>query len=729
MTNILVIDLETTVRRIEGRIDNSPKNPENKLISAHYGWLGSETVDVVHTDVFYHNECFEPDGTSRLVDHLNKADIAVLHNAKFDVEWLQEIGLPIPPKVICTMIIEYCLLKGRFFEFDVEGNANRTKISLKDTAERRNTKSYKKSELIDEKFNSGMDFSEIPLTDVVEYAEADVRVCGEIYLSQLKDLAKEENQSLNSVIDFMSDMLMFLCEIEMNGVKIDMEALKQVEEEFLAEKNELTERLQEIVSQVIGDKPINLNSGADMTKVVYSREVTDRDLHKTTFNIGTNKKGKPNRPPYMSAKQFAIAVRSTTKIIMKTQAVTCPDCSGKGDFQQFKSKTRTKHGKKYKVKGDPYKNRTKCKPCDGKGALYASTGEEGGLGLNPLDPYYASINGFKTDKETILLLINQAKGKKKDLAVEFLTKISRLNAISTYLDSFVKGIIRGTRSSGLLHANFNQTIAATGRLSSGGGISLNLQNMPKRGFPVRKCMISRFGDRGTLCESDYVSLEFRVCVELSRDEQGMADILEGKDIHRQTASICLKKDASEVTKDERNSHKWASFQPLFGGTGNGQPDHIKSYFDRFYEIYEGIYEWHQSLMTGTLKNGLVQTPSGRQYFWPDVSRTRGNRVTNATQILNYPVQGFSADLVQLACIRTFKMFKEQKLQSKLILTVHDSIVVDCLKDELEAVKAILTEAMTQVGEETKLRFGYQTIVPLDIEISSGKNWLDQVEMA
>lgn len=729
MTNILVIDLETTVRRIEGRIDNSPKNPENKLISAHYGWLGSETVDVVHTDIFYHTQCYEPDGISRLVDHLNDADILLVHNAKFDVEWLQEMDLPIPPKVICTMIIEYCLLKGRFFEFDFEGNANRTKISLKDTAERRNTKSYKKSELIDEKFNAGMDFSEIPLADVVEYAEADVKVCGEIYLSQLQDLSKAENQSLNRVIDFMSDMLMFLCEIEMNGVKIDMEALKQVEAEFLAEKNELTERLQEIVTQVMGDKPINLNSGADMTKVVYSREVTDRDLHKSTFNIGTNSKGKPNRPPYMSAKQFAIAVRSTTKIIMKTQAVTCPDCNGRGDFQQYKTKTRTKNKKKYKIKGDPYKNRTKCKPCDGKGALYISTGKEGGLGLNPLDPYYASINGFKTDKETIQLLINQAKGKKKDLAVEFLTKISRLNAISTYLDSFVKGIIRGTRSSGFLHANFNQTIAATGRLSSGGGISLNLQNMPKRGFPVRKCMISRFGDRGILVESDYSSLEFRVCVELSRDKQGLADILMGKDIHRQTASICLKKDESEVTKDERQGHKWASFQPLFGGTGAGQPDHIKAYFDRFYEIYEGIYEWHQSLMTGTLKDGLVQTPSGRQYFWPDVSRTKGNRVTNATQILNYPVQGFSADLVQLACIRAFKMFKDQKLQSKLILTVHDSIVVDCLKDELEAVKAILTEAMTEVGKETQLRFGYKTIVPLDIEISSGKNWLDQVEMS
>ena len=75
------------------------------------------------------------------------------------------------------------------------------------------------------------------------------------------------------------------------------------------------------------------------------------------------------------------------------------------------------------------------------------------------------------------------------------------------------------------------------------------------------------------------------------------------------------------------------------------------------------------------------------------------------------------------------MFKEQKLQSKLILTVHDSIVVDCLDEELEAVKAILTEAMTEVGKETQLRFGYKTVVPLDIEISSGKNWLDQVEMS
>jgi DNA polymerase-1 len=348
--------------------------------------------------------------------------------------------------------------------------------------------------------------------------------------------------------------------------------------------------------------------------------------------------------------------------------------------------------------------------------------------MSPSSAFDASINGFKTDKETIKGLILQAERKKNDIAVEFLTKISRLSALSVYLDSFVAGIQRGTRNTGFLHANFNQCVAATGRLSSGGGMSINLQNQPKRGFPVRKCFISRF-ENGIWIESDYSGLEFRTACELSRDSQGLADILEGKDIHRQTASICLKKPASHVTKDERQGHKWASFQPLFGGTGFGMPDHIKAYFDRFYGIYEGIYGWHQSLMTGTLKNGTVETPSGRQYFWPNVERTKNGRVTSATQILNYPVQGFSADLVQLACIRAFKLFKQADLRSKLTLTVHDSICVDTHPDEIEQVKSILTEAMTGVGEEAEKRFGYKTIVPLDIEISGGPNWLEQQEYA
>ena len=713
----LVLDLETTVERIDGRIDNSPKNPNNRCVSAHYGWLGTETVDEVLTDLFYHKELESPDHVDRLKQYLVEADGLICHNVKFDAEWLSEMGFVLPPVVYDTMICEYLLAKGQ-----------RRVLSLKESAIRRSTTSIKKSDLVDDMFKDGTCFSEMPLNVVIEYAEADVKACGELFLAQQAILEREHNLSLKKVIPFMNEMLLFLCEIEMNGVKIDMNALDIVEKEFEAEKIELQRRLTEIVEQVMGDSPINLNSGADMTKVVYSREVIDRSVHQQTFNIGTNESGKSLRPPYMKSNQFVDAVRATTKVVFKTRASKCQDCDGLGSIQKYKQVTKIKNGKKYRVQGDPYKNRNKCKVCSGLGAIYVSTGVTAGLKLSPSSPYDASINGFKTDKETIKVLIQQAERKNNEMAVEFLTKLSRLSAVSVYLDSFVAGIKRGTRASGFLHANFNQCIASTGRLSSGGGMSLNLQNQPKRGFPVRKCFVSRF-ENGLLLESDYSGLEFRTACELSRDSQGLADILEGKDIHRQTASICLRKPLTEVSKSERQNHKWASFQPLFGGTGAGQPSHIKAYFDRFYEIYEGIHGWHQTLMTGTLKNGTVETPSGRQYYWPNVIRTKNNRVTFATQILNYPVQGFSADLVQLACIRAFRMFKGQKLQSKLILTVHDSIVVDTHPDEVDEVKAILTQAMTEVGEESEERFGYSLVVPLEIEISRGKNWLEQEEYA
>jgi len=715
---ILVLDLETTVERIEGRIDNSPKNPRNKCVSGYWGWLGEETVDHVKKAVWYHKDYEGCDPTDELRADLVSADMMVCHNTKFDAEWLQEMGFTLPPLVYDTMIVEFLLAKGQ-----------RRPLSLKDSAIRRQVKSLKKSELIDDMFREGIDFSEMPLDVVNEYAEADVKACGELYLAQLPILEREHNQSLKKVIPFMHEMLLFLCEIEMNGVKVDLDALEEVEREFEAEKEILEKRLNEIVEMVMGDTPINLNSGADMTKVVYSREVISREAHQQTFNIGTNEAGKSLRPPFMTQSQFVDAVRATTKIVHKTRAIKCCDCNGMGSIQKYKVKTKIKLGKKYRVQTDePYKNRTKCKTCTGAGAIYQSTGVAAGLKMSPSSAFDASINGFKTDKETIKGLILQAERKKNDVAVEFLTKISRLSALSVYLDSFVAGIQRGTRNTGFLHANFNQCVAATGRLSSGGGMSINLQNQPKRGFPVRKCFISRF-ENGIWIESDYSGLEFRTACELSRDSQGLADILEGKDIHRQTASICLKKPASQVTKDERQGHKWASFQPLFGGTGFGMPDHIKAYFDRFYRIYEGIHGWHQSLMTGTLKNGTVETPSGRQYFWPNVERTKNGRVTSATQILNYPVQGFSADLVQLACIRAFKLFKQADLRSKLTLTVHDSICVDTHPDEIEQVKSILTEAMTGVGEEAEKRFGYKTVVPLDIEISGGPNWLEQQEYA
>ena len=418
----LVLDLETTIKMIEGRIDNSPKNPFNKCVAAYYGWLGLETVDVVDKLIWYHNDYDGCDPVDHLREALKEADGIICHNAKFDIEWLQEMGFEIPDVVYDTMICEYLLAKGQ-----------RRALSLKESALRRKTRSIKKSDLVDVMFKEEkMGFEEMPLDIVNEYAEADVRATGELFIAQQDILEREHNQSLKKVIPFMNEMLLFLCEIEMNGVKIDEDALQIVMDEFVVEKADLEQSLNSIVEDVMGDTPINLNSGADMTKVVYSRIVLDREAHRQTFNIGTNEAGKSLRPPHMSKNQFTEAVRATTKIVHKTQAVQCVDCDGIGSIQKYKVVTKIRMGKKWRVTGDPYKNRTKCKTCSGVGAIYVSTGVTAGLKMTPSTPNDASINGFKTDKVTIQRLIGQAEKKNNLEAVEFLTKISRLNAISTY---------------------------------------------------------------------------------------------------------------------------------------------------------------------------------------------------------------------------------------------------------------------------------------------------------
>ena len=583
----------------------------------------------------------------------------------------------------------------------------------------------KKSELVDDLFKSGVGFEAMPLHDVViPYAEADVRSCGGVYLSQMDAFEAEENVSLKPIIVLMNEMLEFLVECETNGVKIDLEELSSIGEQFQKEHDELSKRLEEIVEIVMGDTPINLNSGADVSKLIYSREVVNRDYHIQTFRIGTNAEGKPLPPPRMNKAEFNTAVRSNTRVVQKTSVVCCPECDGRGLVQKYKQKTRTKNKVTYKVPGDPYKNLSKCPSCVGVGAFYNPTGKVAGLKISPLGPQYASVNGFKTDKGTIKLLISHARSKNNDLAVEFLTKISRLSAVSTYLTSFVKGIETWTRPNGLIHTNFNQCITATGRLSSS---NINLQNMPKRGFPVRKAMVSRFDYK--IVEFDYSGLEFRVAGEVSRDPQIIEDILNGKDIHKQTASIINRVSIDSISKDKRQAAKAYSFAPLYGGMGAGEPEHIRNYFSEFFVIYKGLKSYQQRLMDGVVKNGIVQTPSGRQYYWPNARRLKNGRVTNATQVVNYPIQGFATgDIVPLACIRAFRLFKKHNLKSKLILTVHDSIVVDCHPDELTQVKRVLVEAMANVGEELEQRFDYKPVLPLDVEMTVGPNWLEQEEI-
>jgi DNA polymerase I-like protein with 3'-5' exonuclease and polymerase domains len=702
---IIVLDLETTVQFGEDKSkDNSPYNPKNKIVSSHWRMIEDGVLHDAQRAIFNHNEQngLDADSSEAMKQDISRAELMVCHNAKFDGSYLLESGFSIPKTVYCTMIGEYVFARGQ-----------RQELSLKATAERRDV-TRKKSDLVDGLFKSGTGFEAMPLATVIEYADADVLSTAEIYLAQQKDLLKESNVGLLPTFTLMNEMLLFLVELERNGIAIDRDTLAEVKTQFEAEKAQIEKDLDFIVADVMGDTPVNLNSGVDMTAVVYSRRVNDRNYHKNAFNIGLNARGKPLPPPRMNASQFANTVRKSTRRVMRTIANHCDVCAGDGRLQ------------KTKVNGDLYKNLSKCTHCDGRGYTLTETGQVAGLKLIPTQASDASINGFKTDKVTIAKLIAQAHAKDNLKAVEFLTKTSRLNAISTYLDSFVKNIQASTRADGLLHAQFNQCITRTGRLSSS---QPNFQNIPKgHKFPVRKAVHSRF-EGGTIMEADFSGLEFRVAGELSRDPQIIEDIESGKDVHKQTASIINQCAVEDVDKTMRQNAKAYTFAPLYGGMGANEPPHVQAYFKEYFNIYKGLALWHRKLMDGVLKDGLVRIPSGREFYFPNARRLGNGRITNATAVVNYPCQSFAtADLVVMSCVRAHERFKDEKFKSRLILTVHDSIVVDVHPDEDARVIEALKWAMGGLAGEVSKRYDYDLLLPLDIEITQGPNWMEQVEL-
>lgn len=713
--SVMVYDLETKTSWIgeDNSIrDNSPRNPENFVVSIHWKVLRDITdpiltkIDLgapINTHVVNHKDKPDPDSPTPFIEALRSVDCTAAHNNKFDTGWLVEMGLQIPDLCYCTMIGEYIFARG-----------NQIDKSLKATAERRDV-TRKKSDLIDAEFKAGKEFSEIELSKVVEYAEADVQSCAEILVQQLAELSEPANVGLTETFKLMNEMLLFLVEIEKNGIKIDLDALEEVGREFLAEKNAIISRLNEIVLEVMGDTPINLNSGPDLVRVVFSRVVLDKAVWKATFNLGTDANGNTMYPPRMKPTQFNKKVRELTMVAKRQTAVHCHDCAGTGYIQKIKKD------------GSPYKNKSPCPRCKKEGALYLDTDTVAGLKMIPEGVSDVSVHGFKTDKATLSRLIDQAKDKGNLVAQEFLEKITRLNAVNTYLDSFVTGIRTYTRKSGFLHANFNQTITRTGRLSSS---QPNFQNQPKGNkFPVRRAVVSRF-DGGLWTEFDYSGLEFRVAGELSQDPQIIEDILTGKDVHKQTASIIYQEPESAISKEKRQNSKAYTFAPLYGGRGANEKPHIRRYFDEYFVLYRGLSEWHQELFSGVLEDGIVRVPSGREYKFNNVRRLGGGRVSNATNIVNYPVQGWATGcLVPLACIRALRKFKELGLKSKLTLTVHDSICCDVHPDERSQVHSALHWAMTGVVEEASERWGYTFSLPLDIEGSEGKNWMSQEDIA
>lgn len=689
---ILFLDFETTFQRDEKRrTDPSPYNPANYLVSA-----GIDTDDLIPSNEYYffsHTNCAPTKlAKGRLQSFLDNATLLVAHNAKFELAWLRAAGFVYSGPIADTMIREYILSKGRKLSVSLEASCERHGVT------------HKKKELVDAYLKQGIGLEAIPWEIVQEYGEGDVQSLKELYYSQL-DLLDGPEKHLWPTVNLMEEFCSTLSSIEDNGIAIDIPELDRLEKEFNEELVELKADLQKIVYQVMGDTPINLDSPQQLSELIYSRKVIDKDAWKRIFNLGSEIRGsvlKPKYKPRMKTREFVDYVKLYTLPLYKTVAEHCISCDNKGSIQR------------YRVDGiTPYVRRSICASCNGSGYVFKSLNEIAGLRFVPNGPEDVAAGGFSTDKTTLDRLAHNANG----IAKEFVEKSRRINAVSNYIDTVIAGIRRGIRQGNILHTSFMQCVTATGRLSSR---DPNFQNLPRANtFPVRKAIISRFKG-GTILSGDFKTLEFRVAGELSGDKQIFSDIINNIDIHTET---------SKVISLNRQDSKPHTFAPVYGAVAHGKAENIGKYYNFFMDKYKGLSEWHTTMGEEILNNGgYYRLPSGREYHYENVKRKFNGQITNSTIFKNYPVQGFAtADLAVIACVKAQSLFVLNKLQSLIILTVHDDITADIFPGEEEIAAKLLAQAMSCLKEECIRRYKYELKMPIDAEYKIGPNWLEQKE--
>ena len=259
-------------------------------------------------------------------------------------------------------------------------------------------------------------------------------------------------------------------------------------------------------------------------------------------------------------------------------------------------------------------------------------------------------------------------------------------------------------------------MTATGRFS---GRNPNMQNMPRGGtFPIKRVFVSRFKG-GKILEADFAQLEFRTAAYLSQDETAMREVKEGFDVHSYTADV-ISKAGQPISRQEAKAH---TFAPLYGATGFGRSPAEATYYQHFIKKYTGIARWHTALANCVLSTGLIATPSGREFSFPDCERRYNGTPSHFTQIKNYPVQSFAtADIVPLALLHIEDLLDGMK--TCIVNTVHDSIVLDVHPEEEEYALNVIDQVNANLHGLIQRQWDIDFNVPLLLEAKIGENWLD-----
>ncbi|MDE6543093.1 MAG: DNA polymerase I [Muribaculaceae bacterium] len=303
--------------------------------------------------------------------------------------------------------------------------------------------------------------------------------------------------------------------------------------------------------------------------------------------------------------------------------------------------------------------------------------------------------------------------------VDYILKIRQLKKLlSTYIDMLPTLI---DKSTGKIHSTFNQTVTATGRLSS---TNPNLQNIPVRGSDgreVRRAFVADDGD--LLMSADYSQIELRLMADISGDKEMIEAFMEGEDIHRATASKIYHTPLAEVTEDQRRNAKTANFGIIYGISAFGLSERLgiprqesKKLIEDYMRTYPQVQEYITNIIEKGREDGFVTTFTGRRRMLPEItSRNAVVRGYGERNAVNAPLQGSAADIIKIAMIAIDKRLREEGFRSTMILQVHDELLFNVKPDELDRLQKMVTEEMTAA---------YSGKVSMTVSVGVGHNWLE-----
>lgn len=321
--------------------------------------------------------------------------------------------------------------------------------------------------------------------------------------------------------------------------------------------------------------------------------------------------------------------------------------------------------------------------------------------------------GYSTDAEVLEELLDKHEIVEKIINYRQLIKLK-----STYTD----GLMSCIGKDGRIHSSFNQTVTATGRISS---TEPNLQNIPikmEQGRRIRKAFVPE-NDEYVIISGDYSQIELRVLAHISRDKSLINSFVNNEDIHRRTASEVFGIPMDEVTSLQRSRAKAVNFGIIYGQSDYGLSRELKisrkeakSYIDNYFKRYRGVKDYLDSAILDAKDKGYVTTLMNRIRYIPEINSANKNVKNFGERLaMNTPIQGSAADIIKIAMVKVYSRIKKEKLKSRLILQVHDELIVEAHKSEIDYIKQMIKSEM-----ENAVKLS----VPLIVDINVGNNWYE-----